>query len=58
MMVLELTPDMMVRHGDKVIASRVESQRARDAHARRVHRQFLNDPVREAALKGRASHAR
>ena len=35
MTILHLTPDMQTRSGHKVIASKVESNRSKDAHARR-----------------------
>lgn len=43
MTVLDLTPDMIVRHGYKVIASEVESERSRAAHSRARRKAIRND---------------
>ena len=49
MTVLELTPDMIVREGHKVIASEVESARSRQAYARAAVKRMRADPLRRAA---------
>jgi hypothetical protein len=46
--VLDLTPDMIVRTGPKVIAHEVESKRARKAHADSAVRRIRADPLRRA----------
>lgn len=43
---LELTPDMIVRPGHRVIASEVESRRARASCARASVKRIQSDPLR------------
>lgn len=47
--VLQLTTDMIIREGRKVIAAEVESERSRKAHARRAVARLQTDPLRRAA---------
>lgn len=46
---LVLSADMIVRDGRKVIASEVESQRAKQAYARAAVKRMQADPLRRAA---------
>ncbi len=46
---LELTD--LVRHGDKIIASRVESERARSAAHRKRMERYRNDPLMREARR-------
>jgi hypothetical protein len=43
--ILDLTPDMIVRTGPKVIAHEVESKRARKAHADSAVKSIRADPM-------------